>query len=69
MTTDRRIAILNTTYGSFYCFENDLITEQLVKYGAHTRNEPAMVLRFIRQVDAVLPYERRSTVSLKGKGA
>lgn len=54
MTIDRRIAILNTTYGSFYCFENDLITEQLVKYGAHTRNELAMVLSFIRQGDSVL---------------
>jgi len=35
------------------CFPNDLITDQLLWYGAHTCNELAMLLRFVDAGDLV----------------
>lgn len=45
---------LDTEFGLFYCFENDLITNHLKDYGAHTRNELNMVLDHIHKDDIVL---------------
>jgi FkbM family methyltransferase len=42
-----------TTVGPMTCFPDDLITNQLVRFGAHTRNEIAMLLRFVDQGDCV----------------
>src|SRR5438105_4568100 len=35
-------------YGSFFTWKDDLITAQLKSYSAHTRNELAMVLSYVR---------------------
>lgn len=43
-----------TIYGTFYCWAGDLITTQLTKYSAHTRNELAMVRSFIQNGDNIL---------------
>lgn len=43
MPTDN-LKRVHTLYGEFVCFSGDLITSQLEQYGAHTRNELAMVL-------------------------
>ena len=45
---------VETIYGSFFSFEGDLITEQLEKYSAHTRNELAMLRKFIREEGDIL---------------
>ena len=45
---------LNTEFGSFFCAENDLITNHLKEFGAHTRNELVMVLDHIDKDDVVL---------------
>ena len=45
---------INTEYGVFYSRYNDLITDHLVKYSAHTRNELAMVLDHLTVDDIVL---------------
>ena len=45
---------LQTKYGNFYAFDDDLITNQLKTYGAHTRNEIAMILDFLYPGDVVI---------------
>ena len=45
---------LETEFGSFYCLDNDLITNQLKEFGAHTRNELIMVLDHIDKDDIVI---------------
>jgi len=45
---------INTPYGTFFGFQHDLITSQLRRYGAHQRNELAMLLSFVRPGDTVL---------------
>ena len=40
---------VSTAHGVFYTLADDLITRQLVDFGAHTRNELAMVLDHVRE--------------------
>jgi FkbM family methyltransferase len=40
---------LSTLHGVFYAAADDLITRQLIEFGAHTRNELAMVLDHVRE--------------------
>jgi FkbM family methyltransferase len=40
---------LSTLHGVFYAATDDLITRQLIEFGAHTRNELAMVLDHVRE--------------------
>ena len=44
---------VETPFGSFVAKDKDLITEHLHKYGAHTRNELAMVKSFISKDDVI----------------
>jgi FkbM family methyltransferase len=45
---------METLHGVMYSREGDLITDQLRTYSAHTRNELAMLLSFLREGDIVL---------------
>lgn len=45
---------IDTEFGIFYCSENDLITQHLEEFGAHTRNELMMVLDHIHKDDVVV---------------
>ena len=45
---------IDTPYGRFFGFPDDLITRQLRQYGAHQRNELAMLLAFTRSGDIVI---------------
>lgn len=45
---------LRTLHGVFYAEPNDLITRQLIEFGAHTRNELAMVLDHVREGETVV---------------
>jgi FkbM family methyltransferase len=40
--------LVKTIYGEFFSWRDDVITEQLLTYSAHTRNELAMVLSFLK---------------------
>jgi len=46
--------LVSTPYGKFHCEDGDLITGQLEEFGAHTRNELAMLLGFVRPDDFVI---------------
>jgi len=46
--------MVETIYGQFYTWKNDLITDQLKKYSAHARNELAMIKSIISPDDTVL---------------
>ncbi|NIJ43429.1 FkbM family methyltransferase [Parvibaculum indicum] len=39
---------IEVAIGSYWAFENDLITDQLLEFGAHTRNELAMLMDHVR---------------------
>lgn len=41
-------------YGKIYCYENDMITRQLKRFSAHTRNEISMLKDFIETGDVVI---------------
>lgn len=43
MTISKKIIKVNGIHGDFWSFENDLITNQIIEFGAHTRNEIALV--------------------------
>lgn len=45
---------IRTIHGEFLTFPNDLVSSQIEKYGAHTRNELAMVLDHINPGDTVV---------------
>ena len=45
---------VKTIYGKFYSWEGDLITDQLEKYSAHTRNELSMLRTVIKEGDNIL---------------
>ena len=45
---------IDTPYGRFLSFPNDLITGHLRQYGAHQRNELAMLLAFTRPGDTII---------------
>jgi FkbM family methyltransferase len=54
MSNDRALGDLTrlvTKYGIFYAVVDDLITRQLVDFGAHTRNELAMLLEHVETDD------------------
>jgi FkbM family methyltransferase len=44
---------VNTTYGALWAFEDDYITEQIRKFGNHTRPEIAFLLSIVAPGDAV----------------
>lgn len=46
--------LVPTAHGAFYAPRGDLITDQLQRFGAHTRNELAMTLDHIRPGDVVI---------------
>ena len=48
------IQLVSSKYGKFYCLKNDIITNQLISYGAHVRNELAMLLNFVKEGDTVI---------------
>lgn len=43
-----------TIYGTFFSLRNDLITEQLKAYSAHTRNELAMIRSLVGEGDNII---------------
>jgi FkbM family methyltransferase len=45
---------VETMYGRFHCWQDDLITEQLQKFSAHTRNELGMLKTFVHPGDRIL---------------
>lgn len=47
----RPTELVNTPYGPFHCFSADVTTSQLKEYGAHQRNELAMIRSFIQPGD------------------
>lgn len=54
MSAEKRIEKVTALHGTFYCWSNDLITRQLKKYKAHTRNELALVRDFLRPEDCII---------------
>jgi len=50
----KRRILVSAKHGQFWAWENDLITNQLLQYGAHTRNELSMVIDHIEDDDIVL---------------
>jgi FkbM family methyltransferase len=51
--TDMTVVAARTIFGPFACFAGDLINGQLLAFGAHTRNELAMLLAFVEAGDVV----------------
>lgn len=49
-----RVIRVQSAHGPFWTYDDDLITQQLQVFGAHTRNELAMVLDQIREGDRVV---------------
>ena len=45
---------VETKYGKIYSWQDDMITRQLQRFSAHTRNEIAMLGDFIRKGDSVI---------------
>lgn len=45
---------IETSFGTFLSFQGDLITKQLQRFGAHQRNELAMLLDFVRAGDVII---------------
>jgi FkbM family methyltransferase len=48
------LEIVETVFGPVWTRRNDYVNAQLRKYGAHQRNELAMLLSFVREGDTVL---------------
>jgi hypothetical protein len=58
MTDDHaapRLLRVDTRHGVFHAVADDLITRQLLDFGAHTRNELAMVLDHVSQGAVFFP--------------
>jgi FkbM family methyltransferase len=51
--THMTVVAARTIFGPFACFADDLINGQLLAFGAHTRNELAMLLAFVEADDIV----------------
>lgn len=51
--TEMTVVAARTLFGPFACFPGDLINGQLLAFGAHTRNELAMLLAFVEPGDVV----------------
>jgi FkbM family methyltransferase len=51
----RQVSLIapETIFGPMACFPDDLITDQLLEFGAHTRNELAMLMAFVDDGDFV----------------
>ena len=47
------IAVVDSNFGPLLAYEDDLITQQLREFGAHTRNELAMLMAFVGSGDLV----------------
>lgn len=47
------VIVPETILGPMACFPDDLITNQMLQYGAHTRNELAMLMAFVDEGDFV----------------
>jgi FkbM family methyltransferase len=45
---------ISTLYGTFHCWPGDFINQHLRQFGAHTRNELAMLREFIEPGDNIL---------------
>jgi FkbM family methyltransferase len=45
---------VKTIYGTFQCRSSDLITRQLERFSAHTRNELAMLRSFVAEGDSII---------------
>jgi len=54
MNTRKGTKRIKTIYGEFYSWEDDLITYQLEKFSAHTRNELSMLRSVIKRGDNIL---------------
>jgi FkbM family methyltransferase len=54
MLNSKKVEKVQTIYGAFHCWENDLITKQLKQYSAHTRNELAMIKSLIQDGDNII---------------
>ncbi len=54
METHRDIKQVETVYGKIFSWQGDLITDQLEKYSAHTRNEISMLRTMIKEGDNIL---------------
>lgn len=52
--TNQNTVLLDCELGQFWAYKDDLITEQLIEYGAHTRNELAMCLNYIQPGNLVV---------------
>jgi FkbM family methyltransferase len=48
-----RTVVVDGIFGPLIAFENDFATEQITRFGAHTRNEIALLRRFIDKGDLV----------------
>jgi len=51
---ERETERVETDHGTFRSFRDDLVTRQLRRFGAHQRNELAMLLGFVRPGDRVV---------------
>jgi len=54
MLNSGKVEKIATIYGHFYSRKDDLITNQLKQYSAHTRNELAMLKSLIRDGDNII---------------
>jgi FkbM family methyltransferase len=50
---DMTVVAARTVFGPFACFAGDFINRQLLTFGAHTRNELALLLAFVEAGDVV----------------
>jgi FkbM family methyltransferase len=50
----RSTEVVNTPYGPFHCFSSDAMTAHLKEYGAHQRNELAMIRSIVQPGDYLL---------------
>jgi FkbM family methyltransferase len=48
-----RIVVVDSIFGPLAAFENDFATNQIVKFGAHTRNEIALLRSFVDEGELV----------------
>lgn len=47
------VALVGSIFGPLLAYENDLITQQIREFGAHTRNELALLCTFVDEGDVV----------------
>lgn len=48
-----KFELVDTIYGQFFTLEGDLVSRQLKQFSAHSRNEIAMLLSFVREADII----------------